>query len=233
MSNEKTNAVVASEQATNENVNAQPAVASVQPEGIDATIARLCKDGKSHVVTTQITAIDCTERTAKNGNKYINAFINITTPLKGAQKMSDGTTRMGLIGAFQTPFNSILLVMRKDVFYGRFVASLEEAAEVNMVGDYLAGVGIRIFCQFIAAGEVGHNPFTRSATEYDVQDYDRYVYHIVGIDAPTDPITIAEFTELRKQQQAARLDAIKAKRAAKAAVANVLSAAVATDDMPF
>ena len=246
MSNEKTNTVVAGAEATNVNTNAvaneaaneapAPQTAAPQPqvaETIEAIVARMCKDGKSKVVTTAITAIDCEERTAKNGSKYINAFVNLETPVIGSQKLTDGTYRIGLLGAIQFPFNSLLLVMRKHRFYGKFVASIEEAATVNMVADYLAGVDIKVFCQFVAAGEVARNPFTRSATEYEVADHDRYVYHIVGIEVPTDPIVVDEYRNLIAVQRQQRADAIAAARQAKASTANLLTAAVAADDMPF
>lgn len=242
MSTKDVNAVVAGAEATIENgnavaneANAQQAAAPQQQvvETIEAIVARLCKDGKSKVVKTAITAVDCEERTAKNGSKYINAFVNLETPVIGSQKLADGTFRLGLLGAIQFPFNSLLLVMRKHRFYGKFVVSMEEAAQVNMVADYLAGVEISVFCQFVAAGEVSRNPFTRNATDYEVADHDRYVYHVVGIDQPTDPIVIDEYRNLIAEQRARRADAIAAKRKAAASTASLLATATAADEMPF
>lgn len=242
MSTTVENSVVATAEATNVNANAQTAQveqpqvaapAAQVAETIDAIVARMCRDGKSKVVTTAVTAIDCEERTAKNCSKYINAFVNLETPVIGSQKLTDGTYRLGLLGAIQFPFNSLLLVMRKHRFYGKFVASIEEAASVNMVADYLAGVDIKVFCQFVAAGEVGRNPFTRSATEYEVADHDRYVYHIVGIEAPTDPLVLDEYRNLIAVQRQQRADAIAAARQVKASAANLLVAATTADDFPF
>ena len=242
MSTTNVNSVVAAaETATTENgtqvantaAEAQTTQTAQVAETIEAIVARLCRDGKSKVVKTAITAVDVEERTAKNGSKYLNAFVNLETPVIGSQKMSDGTYRLGLLGAIQFPFNSLLLVMRKHRFYGKFVVSLEEAAQVNMVADYLAGVEISVFCQFVAAGEVAHNPFTRNATDYDVADHDRYVYHIVGIEVPTDPIVVDEYRNLIAEQRARRADAIAAKRKAAATTANLLSAATTADDIPF
>lgn len=245
MSTNDVNSVVATADATNVNANVQTAQVeqpqaaatdATQPqvaETIEAIVARMCRDGKSKVVTTAITAIDCEERVAKNGSKYINAFVNLETPVIGSQKLTDGTYRLGLLGAIQFPFNSLLLVMRKHRFYGKFVASIEEAATVNMVSDYLAGVDIKVFCQFVAAGEVARNPFTRSAAEYEVADHDRYVYHIVGIEVPTDPIVVDEYRNLIAVQRQQRADAIAAARQAKANTANLLVAAANADDFPF
>lgn len=242
MSTTNVNSVVAAaETATTENgtqvantaAEAQTTQTAQVAETIEAIVARLCRDGKSKVVKTAITAVDVEERTAKNGSKYLNAFVNLETPVIGSQKMSDATYRLGLLGAIQFPFNSLLLVMRKHRFYGKFVVSLEEAAQVNMVADYLAGVEISVFCQFVAAGEVARNPFTRNATDYDVADHDRYVYHIVGIEVPTDPIVVDEYRNLIAEQRARRADAIAAKRKAAATTANLLSAATTADDIPF
>ena len=220
-------------QVANTTAEAQTTQTAQVAETIEAIVARLCRDGKSKVVKTAITAVDVEERTAKNGSKYLNAFVNLETPVIGSQKMSDGTYRIGLLGAIQFPFNSLLLVMRKHRFYGKFVVSLEEAAQVNMVADYLAGVEISVFCQLVAAGEVARNPFTRNATDYEVTDHDRYVYHIVGIEVPTDPIVVDEYRNLIAEQRARRADAIAAKRKAAATTANLLSAATTADDIPF
>lgn len=102
-------------------------------ETIDDVVKRICTDGHSYVMTTVITNIDCQERTGRNGNSYLNAFVTIASPVKGAQSMPDGTHRMGMLGAIQMPFNQILLVMRKDKFYGRFVNYVGEAAEAGLL----------------------------------------------------------------------------------------------------
>ena len=162
---------------------------SAQVETIDDVVKRICTDGHSYVMTTVITNIDCQERTGRNGNYYLNAFVTIASPVKGAQSMPDGTHRMGMLGAIQMPFNQILLVMRKDKFYGRFVNYVGEAAEAGFASMYLTGVAVKVLCQFVPAGVQDRNPFTRKDNLYNVVDYDRYVYHIVGIEQPTDPVS--------------------------------------------
>ena len=122
---------------------------SAQVETIDDVVKRICTDGHSYVMTTVITNIDCQERTGRNGNSYLNAFVTIASPVKGAQSMPDGTHRMGMLGAIQMPFNQILLVMRKDKFYGRFVNYVGEAAEAGFASMYLTGVAVKVLCQFV------------------------------------------------------------------------------------
>lgn len=226
------------EQTTSVNQPVQPIVdtdnqSSAQVETIDDVVRRICTDGHSYVMTTVITNIDCQERTGRNGNSYLNAFVTIASPAKGAQSMPDGTHRMGMLGAIQMPFNQILLVMRKDKFYGRFVNYVGEAAEAGFASMYLTGVAVKVLCQFVPAGVQDRNPFTRKDNLYNVVDYDRYVYHIVGIEQPTDPVLVGAYNVLIKQIMEDARAAIAAKREAKAKAASFVATVMNDDDMPF
>ena len=206
---------------------------SAQVETIDDVVKRICTDGHSYVMTTVITNIDCQERTGRNGNSYLNAFVTIASPVKGAQSMPDGTHRMGMLGAIQMPFNQILLVMRKDKFYGRFVNYVGEAAEAGFASMYLTGVAVKVLCQFVPAGVQDRNPFTRKDNLYNVVDYDRYVYHIVGIEQPTDPVLVGAYNVLIKQIMEDARAVITAKREAKAKAASFVATVMNDDDVPF
>lgn len=206
---------------------------SVQVETIDDVVRRICTDGHSYVMTTVITNIDCQERTGRNGKSYLNAFVTIASPVKGAQSMPNGTHRMGMLGAVQMPFNQILLVMRKDKFYGRFVNYVGEAAEAGFASMYLTGVAIKVLCQFIPAGVQDRNPFTRKDNLYNVVDYDRYVYHVVGIEQPADPVLVSAYNVLIKQTMEDARAAIVAKREAKAKAASFVATVMSDDDLSF
>lgn len=206
---------------------------SAQVETIDDVVRRICTDGHSYVMTTVITNIDCQERTGRNGNSYLNAFVTIASPVKGAQSMPDGTHRMGMLGAIQMPFNQILLVMRKDKFYGRFVNYVGEAAEAGFASMYLTGVAVKVLCQFVPAGVQDRNPFTRKDNLYNVVDYDRYVYHIVDIEQPADPVLVGAYNVLIKQIMEDARAAIAAKREAKAKAASFVATAMNDNDVPF
>lgn len=206
---------------------------SAQVETIDDVVKRICADGHSYVMTTVITNIDCQERTGRNGNSYLNAFVTIASPVKGAQSMPDGTHRMGMLGAIQMPFNQILLVMRKDKFYGRFVNYVGEAAEAGFASMYLTGVAAKVLCQFVPAGVQDRNPFTRKDNLYNAVDYDRYVYHIVGIEQPTDPVLVGAYNVLIKQIMDDARAVIAAKREAKAKAASFVATTMSDDDVPF
>jgi len=226
------------EPTTSVNQPVQPTVdtdnqSSAQVETIDDVVRRICTDGHSYVMTTVITNIDCQERTGRNGKSYLNAFVTIASPVKGAQSMPDGTHRMGMLGAIQMPFNQILLVMRKDKFYGRFVNYVGEAAEAGFASMYLTGVAVKVLCQFVPAGVQDRNPFTRKDNLYNVVDYDRYVYHIVGIEQPTDPVLVGAYNVLVKQIMEDARAAIAAKREAKAKAASFVATAMNDDDIPF
>ena len=206
---------------------------SAQVETIDDVVRRICTDGHSYVMATVITNIDCQERTGRNGNSYLNAFVTIASPVKGAQSMPDGTHRMGMLGAIQMPFNQILLVMRKDKFYGRFVNYVGEAAEAGFASMYLTGVAVKVLCQFVPAGVQDRNPFTRKDNLYNVVDYDRYVYHIVGIEQPTDPVLVGAYNVLIKQIMEDARAVIAAKREAKAKAASFVATVMNDDYVPF
>lgn len=206
---------------------------SAQVETIDDVVKRICTDGHSYVMTTVITNIDCQERTGRNGNSYLNAFVTIASPVKGAQSIPDGTHRIGMLGAIQMPFNQILLVMRKDKFYGRFVNYVGEAAEAGFASMYLTGVAVKVLCQFVPAGVQDRNPFTRKDNLYNVVDYDRYVYHIIGIEQPTDPVLVGAYNVLIKQIMDDARAVIAAKREAKAKAASFVATAMSDDDMLF
>lgn len=226
------------EPTTSVNQPVQPTVdtdnqSSAQVETIDDVVRRICTDGHSYVMTTVITNIDCQERTGRNGNSYLNAFVTISSPVKGAQSMPDGTHRMGMLGAIQMPFNQILLVMRKDKFYGRFVNYVGEAAEAGFASMYLTGVAVKVLCQFVPAGIQDRNPFTRKDNLYNVVDYDRYVYHIVGIEQPTDPVLVGAYNVLIKQIIEDARAVIAAKREAKAKAASFVATVMNDDDVPF
>ena len=223
---------------TSVNQPVQPTVdtdnqSSAQVETIDDVVKRICADGHSYVMTTVITNIDCQERTGRNGNSYLNAFVTIASPVKGAQSMPDGTHRMGMLGAIQMPFNQILLVMRKDKFYGRFVNYVGEAAEASFASMYLTGVAVKVLCQFVPAGVQDRNPFTRKDNLYNVVDYDRYVYHIIGIEQSDDPVLVGAYNVLIKQIMEDARAAIAAKREAKAKAASFVATVMNDDDVPF
>ena len=64
-------------------------------------------------------------------------------------------------------------------------------------------------------------------------DYDRYVYHIVGIEQPTDPVLVGAYNVLIKQIMEDARAVIAAKREAKAKATSFIATAMNDDDLPF
>ena len=87
--------------------------------------------------------------------------------------------------------------MKVDIV--EFVNYVGEAAEAGFASMYLTGVAVKVLCQFVPAGVQDRNPFTRKDNLYNVVDYDRYVYHIVGIEQPADPVLVGAYNVLIKQ----------------------------------
>lgn len=98
---------------------------------------------------------------------------------------------------------------------------------------YMTGVAVKVLCQFVPAGVQDRNPFTRKDNLYNVVDYDRYVYHIVGIEQPADPVLVGAYNVLIKQIMDDARAAIAAKREAKAKAASFVATAMNDDDIPF
>lgn len=240
MDNETINAIDL-DSAVKESVDATEVASSNQvisnsyaaTDSVDDVIKRLTADKNNSIVNTIITNVRCELRASRAGENYMNAWLTIESPIPAAKQLPDGTHVIGTLGAFQTPFNSILLVLRKDTFYGRYSKYIAEASEIDTADLYLAGVPIRILCQYVAAGAQERNPFSRKENLYEVTDYDRYVYHIIGIGTCQDPITLDNYRELNKQIAVDARAALLAKRNAKAAVENMLSKAAVSTDMPF
>ena len=191
-------------------------------------VANVLKDGKSERRTVTLTAVTTENKKSAAGKDYINAWLDCAEGLPGAQEQADGKYAMGILGSFQTPFNSLLLVMRKDVFYGRYASAVEEYGQIGAVGQFFGGVQIDVLCQFVAAGEEAKNPLVRNGEPYAVKEYDRYVYHIVGIERPTDEVTIAEYVALNRQIADDARERIKAMRESKAKTASITAAMVAS-----
>ena len=69
----------------------------------------------------------------------------------------------------------------------------DNAVAVGMAEGFFCGMQIEIIGEFVAAGVVGTNPFTRNTHDYNVKDYDRYVYHVVNVFEPKDALLLEEY----------------------------------------
>lgn len=212
--------------------------ANAQPVSFEEIITNLKSDQRNKVYSTVITSVQSEDRKAQNGNEYVNLFLTLESPVIGAQKMPDNTYRLGFIGTIQTPYWQVELIMRRNTFFGRFIKFIAEAAEAGYVDQFLAGIKIQILAEFVPAGIEKKNPFTRKDNSYGTAEHDRYIYHIIGIEQPTDPITLGNYKFAIGESQKRMLEAIEAKRKAKqqaAELASLMSSSVGSvaDDITF
>lgn len=224
---------------------AQPIQQPVQPAvpvTYEEVIESLKRDTNNKVYKRTITLAEFTQKEGKNNNPYVNAFLTLDKPVIAAVKMPDGTHAMRGLGAIQTPYYSLELVMRRHTYFARFISYIQEAMEIGQAAAYFSNVSITILAEFVPAGVQKSNPFSRKDNQYSVESYDRYVYHIIGIDAPTDPITIGIYNKTLAVTTDDIFSAIRAKRKAKedaaAENAKLRLAAIQTteenkDEFPF
>lgn len=210
-------------------------------ENVKEIVARLCKDKNNFLVSREITGISAEFKTSHNGNDYVNVWVSLDAPIKRIDLDATGNEKVVPLETAQMPLFSLLLPFRKHKFYRKFVEALavKIEAEIGFSNDaktatfYFSGIPCQVFGQFVASGAEERNPFQRNAEAYEIKAQNRYVYHLVGVDLPTDEDTLEEFAELRNEMKAERKAAVVAAAAAAAKKAALLKR-IATDvEEPF
>lgn len=210
-------------------------------ENVKEIVTRLCKDRNNFLVNREITGISAEFKTSHNGNDYVNVWVSLDAPVKRIDVDANGNEKIVPLETAQMPLFSLLLPFRKHKFYRKFVEALavKIEAEIGFSNDaktatfYFSGIPCQVFGQFVASGTEERNPFQRNAEAYEIKAKNRYVYHLVGVDLPTDEDTLEEFAELRNEMKAERKAAVAAAAAAAAKKAALLKR-IATDvEEPF
>lgn len=218
------------------------AVAPAIPVTYDEIVAALKADTNNKVYNRIIRGVQFEAKTAKNGNEFTNCWITLDKAVHAAVKMPDGTHQIRGLGAIQMPYFGIELVMRRNEFYSRFTENIAEAIEAGVAGVYFNNIPVTIIAEFVPAGVQKSNPFSRKTNAYEVADYDRYVYHLVAMDKPTDPTTLGVYNKMLSFTIDDTFERIKAAREAKkraaaeaASLANLAISASGSisDDIPF
>lgn len=207
------------------------------PKSIDDIIADMKKDSKNKFYTVSITNVSADLVEPAGKQPYYRLTVRFNKPLIGSIKQSDGTYKLGFTTTITMSHFQIETVMRRSMFFGRFVDKVDQAITSGFAVLALTGLTLDILAEFVAAGELKGNPFTRNENSYEVADHDRFIYHVVGIANPTDANTLAVykqfmtemFNEMAEQRKLAREAA--ARQAELTAFAS--SAAPASDDIPF
>lgn len=217
---------------------AAPAVPVTYEEVVDALKA----DTNNKVYNRIIRGVQFEAKSAKNGNEFTNCWITLDKAVHAAVKMPDGTHQIRGLGAIQMPYFGIELVMRRNEFYSRFTENIAEAIEAGVAGVYFNNIPVTIIAEFVPAGVQKSNPFSRKTNSYEVADYDRYVYHLVAMDKPTDATTLAVYNKMLSFTIDDTFERIKqareAKKRAAAEAASLASLAASasgsmSDDIPF
>lgn len=232
------------EQTAQTDATVQPTqdVAPAVPVTYDEIVAALKADTNNKVYNRIIRGIQFEAKTAKNDNEFTNCWITLDKAVHAAVKMPDGTHQIRGLGAIQMPYFGIELVMRRNEFYSRFTENIAEAIEAGVAGIYFNNIPVIIIAEFVPAGVQKSNPFSRKTNAYEVADYDRYVYHLVAMDKPTDTTTLAIYSKMISFTINDTFERIKAAREAKkhaameaASLANLAASASnsMSDDIPF
>lgn len=184
------------------------------------------------VVTIQGLTIE--ERQGSTGQPYNVFTLLIDKGVKAAVKTADGGREMGITQAIQVSYYQLSQLMRRHSFYSRFVGIVDNAVAVGMAESFFCGMQIEIIGEFVAAGVVGANPFTRNAHDYNVKDYDRYVYHVVNVFEPKDALLLEEYRAAAVENRRMLMEQIRAQKLAAMQRKNLLASAnLNAEDAPF
>lgn len=210
-------------------------------ESVDEIVSRLMKDKNNFLVNREIMGISTEFKSAANGNEYINVWVSLDAPIKRIDVDANGNEKVIPLETPQMPLFSLLLPFRKHKFYRKFVEALATKieAEISFSDDaktatfYFSGIPVKVFGQFVASGAEERNPFQRNAEPYTIKAQNRFVYHLVGVDMPTDEDTLEEFAELRQEMKAERKEAVEAARKVAAKKAALLKRVANDIEEPF
>lgn len=222
---------VAEEAKTNEVVNE---VANTTVQGRDAVIKALKTNPNNFVQVVTIQGLTIEERQGSTGQPYNVFTLLIDKGVKAAIKTADGGREMGITQAIQVSYYQLSQLMRRHTFYSRFVGMVDNAVAVGMAEGFFCGMQIEIIGEFVAAGVVGTNPFTRNAHDYNVKDYDRYVYHVVNVFEPKDALLLEEYRAAAVENRRMLMEQIRAQKLAAMQRKNLLASVnLNVEDAPF
>lgn len=210
----------------------------------------LLKENPNHFLSSNVllSAHAYKEVTKDKKGFYTKLFLQLAQPLKVFKQREDGTLLLTLLSNIQTSIYSLLNAMRKEIYFtpiiSRISSDLMSDAEANpdqkdetnvyITDDYLSGIPVQIFGQYVAEGEVIGNPFSNIAETYEVKPYPRYIYHVIGISKPIDADTLANIAEIKKEVRAENIALRNARKLAKVNATSVINSIIpSTEEVPF
>ena len=216
--------------------NAANAAAPAAPAARVASVTeQLLADRNNIQFELNITAAVSEKKASDGKQEYYRLTLTSSNAFKVLDANGARLANTLIISHFQ-----LMTAMRKSPFFGKFLQFIEAAMEEGTIGMFLSSVKVKVIAELVAAGEQKKNPFSQNDHYYDVVDYDRYIYHVVGVEAPTDTLTLSVY----QQCMTIILDEMRAARKAKAEAAAAaaqrssliaqLSAPVSAEsDIPF
>lgn len=211
---------------------------------------RLLKENPNHFLSSNVllSAHAYKEVTKDKKGFYTKLFLQLSQPLKVFKQREDGTILLTLLGNIQTSVYSLLNAMRREIYFTPIISrtsnDFSSDAEANpdqrddnniyITDDYLSGIPVQIFGQYVAEGEVIGNPFSNVEEPYEVKPYPRYIYHVVGISKPTDADTLSNIAEIKKEVRAEIIALRNARKLAKVNATSVINSIdPRTEEIPF
>lgn len=202
-----------------------------------------------HVVDTFALSFHAQSNKTKDGlGNYISVGTLLNDAVKRFKEAEDGNIILQLSNFVQFSQYDIINIMQKDMYYNPLVARTaqnfeldaetnpdpRDASNVYFTDDYLRGIPIKVFCQFVDAGEVARNPFAYNTEDYEVKAVPRYIYHLITMGQPTDEECLQNIlhqkAEIKAENLAKRKALLEARKQTAKVIANIATPA---NEIPF
>lgn len=172
-------------------------------------------DEHNKVFDVVVRSISVSPQQTTDGKLYYNIIVGFNEEVEAAVKQADGTFEMQAISSLTLSWYQVENVLRRSVYFGRYIEMINQALTAGFISQLLIGVKLSFIAEFIAAGEERANPFNKNENVYDAKDYDRFIYHVVSADKTPEIELI--YAEIGKMQLQMLLDNAKQKLFATAA----------------
>lgn len=172
-------------------------------------------DEHNKVFDVVVRSISVSPQQTTDGKLYYNIIVGFNEEVEAAVKQADGTFEMQVISSLTLSWYQVENVLRRSVYFGRYIEMINQALTAGFISQLLIGVKLSFIAEFVAAGEERANPFNKNENVYDVKDYDRFIYHVVS--ANKTPEIEPIYAEIGKMQLQMLLDNAKQKLFATAA----------------
>ena len=172
----------------------------------------LVKQNSAHkVINNIILSAHARKEVTKDGKSfYINLETSFQNPLPYFDEKEDGTISLENRNTLLFSVYNVINSLKREMFYIPIIARLSQDftddADSNpnprninnyyISDDYFSGIPCSVFCQFVEAGEVAVSPFARNGEPYEVKQYPRYIYHLLGVGVPVSQITISNIDRI-------------------------------------